>query len=89
MNFIKNNPIAAGLIGLAIIVFIVAGFSFLSRENKREEDNLRNQGAVEEQAKGQSDVLNKVENAARPVGDDERRRECLRNNRNPAACEGL
>lgn len=85
--WITSNPLVAGLIGLAIIVFIVAGFSFLSRENKREEDNLRNQGAIEEQAKGQSDVINKVENAARPASDSERRAECLRNNRNPAACD--
>jgi cell division protein FtsN len=86
MEWIKNNPLVAGLIGLAIIIFIIAGFTFLSGENKREEDNLKNQGATEERNRGNEEILNKVENAARPVGDDERRRECLRNNRNPAAC---
>lgn len=87
LKWISANPLVAGLIGLAIIVFIVAGFTFLSGENEREEDNLRNQGRTEEQKRGQDNVLNKLENAARPVTDDERRRECLRNNRNPAACD--
>lgn len=86
-KWITANPIAAGLIALAIVVFIIAGFSFLSRENKREEDNLRNEGRIEEQKKGQDDVLNKLENAARPVTDNELRAECLRNNRNPTACD--
>lgn len=87
MNWIKNNPLVAGLIGLAIVIFIVAGFSFLSRENAREEGNLKNQGAEEERNRGHEEVINKIENAIRPVTDDERRRECLRNNRNPAACD--
>lgn len=87
MKWITANPIAAGLIALGIVVFILAGFSFLSRENAREEANARNQGATEERNRTNDEVINKVENAARPVGDDERRRECLRNNRNPAACD--
>lgn len=87
MKWITANPIAAGLIALGIVVFVLAGFSFLSRENQREEDNLVNKGRIEEQKRGQDNVLNKLENAARPVTDSERRDECLRNNRNPAACD--
>lgn len=86
MKWITSNPLASGLIALGIVVFIIAGFSFLSRENQREERNLRNQGATEERSKGHEEALNTVKNAVQPVTDSERRAECLRNNRNPAAC---
>lgn len=86
LKWITSNPLAAGLIGLAIVIFIVTGFAFLSRENQREENNLKNQGATEERNRGNAEALNVVKNAVVPVTDSERRAECLRNNRNPAAC---
>lgn len=86
-KWITGNPIAAGLIGLAIIIFIVAGFSFLSRENRREEDNLRNQGAVTERSKTSGEVIKTVENAQRPITDAERNVVCDRFNRNREGCQ--
>jgi len=86
LSWIKANPIVTGLIALGIVVFIIAGFSFLSRENQREEENLKSQGATEERSRTHEESLNVVRNANQPVTNNELRAECLRNNRNPAAC---
>ena len=89
--FIGGNRLIVAAIGIGVVLLIIALFLFfrnVERGEIREEENLRNQGAVEEQRKQQGEVINAVQNANRPVTDPERRAECLRNNRNPAACDG-
>lgn len=74
MNWIRSNPILAGVIAAVLIAAVVAFFAFRTIENKRHEGQLTNLGATTEQVKSQSEVINHVKeaNSARdnPTGNE-------------------
>lgn len=63
MNWIKNNPYIALALGIVGMAFVIALFSYLTRENERHEENLVNSGVVKERAEANAEVLNRVEKA--------------------------
>lgn len=82
LKWLTSNPLAGGLIVLAVVTFIIAGFAYLGHENQREENNLRNEGAAGEKAAEQEEIFNAVQNANRPVTPAERNSVCSKYDRN-------
>lgn len=63
LTWIRNNPLYTGVIAVVGIALIYAAFAYMTRENKRHEEQLVNQGVTKERVEQQSEVLNRVEKA--------------------------
>jgi hypothetical protein len=63
LTWIKSNPYIAGALTIVGIALIYGLFAYMTRENVRHENQLTNQGAVQERAASQQEVLNRVEKA--------------------------
>lgn len=60
LNWIKGNPLWAGLAALVLIVAVLAFFSFLDKGRERHEEQLVNKGQLQERSEGNARVLNDV-----------------------------
>lgn len=67
MNWLKSNPIIAGVGLLIAIVAVIAFFSFLDKGRQRHEGQLVNQGELIERGEGNAKVLNDVGDAKNAV----------------------
>lgn len=80
LSTLKLAGIGIGVILAGILIWQF--FAYLSRENKREEEQIFNAGVVTERSQAVEESLNVVENANRPITDAERNVVCSRYDRN-------